>query len=332
MIRTVRWLVAGAVAALGIGAAQAQDKVVMTIPTVQSAFAYAYIAQEKGYFKEEGLEVEIVVGTGGMATPALISGSVQYSSSTASAMSAILKGAALKIVLVGQSQPIQEIWSFDPKVRTFEDLKGKMLATTVRGGSDELLVRMLLKQRGLPLDFVGFTPLGRGPTRIAAILAGNQPYTLLARTDLGELEKAGMLAKGRRVLKFSDHVELQTGGLASSAAELGENRDRAKRMLRALWKGTIYLQKNPAGTMEIVRRKLPNLTPQAIDFDYRGAIEDLDTDGVISREGQMRELAERAELLKVPADKVPAPEKVYDFSLIEAVKKELAASGWSPGR
>ena len=322
-----RWLAATLLFALGVADVSAET-IKLTIPTVQAAFAYAYIAQEKGYFKDEGLEVEIVVATGGMATPALISGSVQYSSSTASAMTAILKGAALKIILVGQSRPIQEIWSFDPKVRTFEDLKGKMLATTVRGGSDELLVRMLLKQKGLPLDFVGFTPLGRGPTRIAAILSGNQPYTLLARTDLGELQKAGMLAKGHRVLKFSDYVELQTGGLASSVAELTDHRDRAKRMLRALWKGTIYLQKNPAGTKEIMSRKLPNLTPQAIDFDYDGAIEDLDTDGVTSREGQARELAERAELLKVPADKVPPPEQVYDFSLIEAVKKEL--QGWQP--
>jgi NitT/TauT family transport system substrate-binding protein len=326
-------LLATAVAASlgwGAGETRAQEKIKLTIPTVQSAFGYTYVAEEKGYFKAEGLDVEILVATGGTSTPALISDSIQYSSSTSSAMSAILKGAPLKIIMVGQSRPIQEIWSFDPAVTKFEDLKGKILATTVRGGTDEIMTRMLLKDRGLPDDYIGYTPLGHGPTRVAAIIAGNVKYAYIGRTDKGDLEKAGVLDKGRMILRFADLLELQTGGLVTTEKELTSNPDRVRRLLRALWKGTIHLQKEPEATLEIMAKKLPKLSPKALRFDYDGAIEDLDTDGTISRDAQMRELATRAELMNVAADKVPPPDRVYDFTIVQSVIRDLSAGGWRP--
>src|ERR1700691_5502210 len=66
-------------------------------------FAQYFAADDKGYFKDEGLDVQLVQLGGGTATPALIAGDLAYSGSPSSAMSAILRGAPLKAILIGQS-------------------------------------------------------------------------------------------------------------------------------------------------------------------------------------------------------------------------------------
>src|ERR1700733_7315631 len=86
-------------------------------------FAQYFAAEDKGYFKDEGLDLQLVQLGGGTATPALIAGDLTYSGSPSSAMSAILRGAPLKVILIGQSKPIYELWSFDPTVHRLEDLK-----------------------------------------------------------------------------------------------------------------------------------------------------------------------------------------------------------------
>ncbi|HEX9835217.1 MAG TPA: ABC transporter substrate-binding protein [Alphaproteobacteria bacterium] len=321
---------AAALTAVASPPASAQEAIKLTVAVVNANFAQYFIAQDKGYFKDEGLNVEVVVAPGGVATPGLLGGSVHYSGSPSSAMSAILKGAPLKIILVGQSRPIYELWSFDPEVKTFDQLKGKLIAVGSRGGTDEISVRMLLKQKNLPNDFVGFAPLGMGPTRMAAIVAGQQKFTLLSRTDKGQAAQAGLIAKGHMLSNVAREVELQTGGIVTTEKELAQNRDRARRILRAVWKGTIYMRTEKEGTIAVMQNRLPQFARAVIVRDVEGAIADVDADGVMDEATAARELAVRAEVFGVARDKVPPVERVYDFSIVRDVIRELATANWKP--
>jgi NitT/TauT family transport system substrate-binding protein len=310
--------------------ASAQEAIKLTVAAVNANFAQYFIADDRGYFKDEGLNVEVVVAPGGVATPGLLGGSVHYSGSPSSAMSAILKGAPLKIVLVGQSRPIYELWSFDPEVRTFDQLKGRLIAVGSRGGTDEIAVRMLMKQKNLPNDFVGFAPLGMGPTRMAAIVTGQQKFTLLSRTDKAQAAEAGLIAKGHMLSNVAREVELQTGGIVTSDKELAENRDRTRRILRAVWKGTIYMRAEKEGTIAVMHKRLPQFSREAIVKDVEGAVDDVDADGAMPDDTAARELAVRAEVFGIASDKVPPVAKVYDFSIVRDVIRELTSSNWKP--
>jgi NitT/TauT family transport system substrate-binding protein len=327
IIRTVAIAFA---AALCCARAEAAEKVSMAIPQIHTGFSYAYIAQEKGYFADEGLEVEIQVAGGGPATSALIAGSLDYSSSPSSAMSAILKGASLKVILVGQSRPIYQLWSFDPAATKLDDLRGKTIAIGVRGGTDELALRMLLKQKGLPSDFFGYTPLGQGPVRIAAVSAGTQNFVTLSRLETEQLKTMGALAKGRMLYDIANDVEMQVGGLVTSEKTLTTQAERTRKLLRALWKGTIYMLTEREGTLAVMQKLLPKMSREALENDYTGAVDDADKDGVMSLDALRKELAVRGEVLDIPKDKILPPEKIYDFTLIEAVTKELEAARWKP--
>ena len=69
------------------------QKIKITVPSVEASDAAYFVAAQRGYFKDEGLDVELVFAGGGTATPALLSGTVDGSASGSAAISAILRGA-----------------------------------------------------------------------------------------------------------------------------------------------------------------------------------------------------------------------------------------------
>src|ERR1700681_2666634 len=108
-------LLAGIAAAALIGLpAHAADKVKVSYPTLTSSYIFFFSAISKGYYKDEGLDLDVVEAAGGVATPALVSGDVQFSTSGSSAISAIMKGARLKVLLVGQDRPNWQLWATRP--------------------------------------------------------------------------------------------------------------------------------------------------------------------------------------------------------------------------
>ena len=323
-----KWLVA-ALAALFAQSASA-DTVKITIPNYGANFAPVMIAEDKGYFKDEGLDVQVVVSGGGTATAALISGDIQYSSSPASAMSAILKGAPLKVTLVGQVRPNYQIWSFDPTVTKVEDLKGKSLAVISRGDSQEMSARLFLKSRGFSNDDVGFNPLGPGPARLAAMTNGAQRFGVLLRPDIAQLKQMGMLEKGTMIADLTKLVEMQMSGIVTSEKEVTANRDRAIKMTRAIRKGQTYMRSFPAESVEIVHKRIPNISPAAIRDDLDGSVEDQNVAGSMSLTAAGKELALRGELLGMAPDKIMPAEKVYDFSVVADADRALQSAGWKP--
>jgi NitT/TauT family transport system substrate-binding protein len=307
------------------------ETIKMSVPAETAGLSQFFVTEQQGYFKDEGLDVQIAILQGGPATPALISGDLRYSASTSSAMTASLKGANLRVILIGQSRPQAQIWSIDPEVKRFADLKGKVVTISSLGGADHIQLRMLLKQQGLPGDYAGVSPLrGGAAVIVAGVMAGNLKYVALSRTERLQLESNGMLAKGVSLSSALPQIELPLAGLATTATELAEHRDVTKKVLRAVWKGTLHLQAHPQAAVGALHARLPKVNEAVLAEDVKGALEDLDTDGEISMETAERELAIRGELLKMKPDDVLPPEKLYDFSVIREVRAELAKEGWKP--
>src|SRR5262249_18676060 len=137
--------------------AQAADKVKVTYPTLTSSYIFFFSAISKGYYKDENLDLDVIESAGGVATPALVSGDVQFSTSGASAISPIMGGAKLKVLAVGEDGPSWQIWTTHPELKTFQDLKGLQVGVLSRGDTGEVAIRYVLKKLNLPQDFVSYT-------------------------------------------------------------------------------------------------------------------------------------------------------------------------------
>jgi ABC-type nitrate/sulfonate/bicarbonate transport system substrate-binding protein len=75
--------------------ATAADNIRVSYATLSAAYMDHICAMEKGYLREEGLNIEIIRAPGGVATPALMSGQFHFSSSASSSLSAAVRGLSL---------------------------------------------------------------------------------------------------------------------------------------------------------------------------------------------------------------------------------------------
>ena len=100
-------------------------------PSVDVQYLPAYLGQTNGFFKEEALEVELIVMRGARSgVQALLGGDVQFGLALGAAFSAIWSGADLKIVAqMTNMLPFSLI--VRPEIKRVEDLKGKRIGASV---------------------------------------------------------------------------------------------------------------------------------------------------------------------------------------------------------
>lgn len=311
----------------------AAEEITLSVPSLASNVAQIAAAMDKGYFKEEGFDVTLTVVAGSAATAALISGSVPYSASPSSAVTAILKGADLKVILISHDRAPYTLRSLVPEIRTLEDIKGQPINITTRGGTQEIAVLMLLDKHKLPHNYVGFSPMGFGNARIAGLISGTQKIAVLSRSDAGQIQDAGKLAQGHLIADLNKELVLPTGGIATSSRELATNPNRARRFLRAVWKGTLFIRspEHKEEAIDILRRLLPKASRRTVAADFTEALEDLDENGETPFPEARKELSIRAEMLKIAPERMTPVEKVYDFTLIREVIAALKGEHWTPG-
>jgi NitT/TauT family transport system substrate-binding protein len=265
-LRRFAW-VAGLCLVLPLGlAAQAQPtRIRAAYPSVDVQYLPAYIAQTNGFFKEEGLEVELIVMRGARSgVQALVSGDVQFGLALGAAFSAIWSGADLKIL--GQMTnmlPFSLI--VRPEIQRIEDLKGKRIGASV-GSTTHALVYDLLKMRGIDPDkgveYVNIP--GAGP-RIAALEKG-----LIAAAPLappGDLK--AVQAGFKRLIFFGDVLsEMAFTGLIATSRYVKENPKTVERMVRATIRGTLSARDDSVAAIEAMQSYM-RMPPDEARDTYR---------------------------------------------------------------
>jgi ABC-type nitrate/sulfonate/bicarbonate transport system substrate-binding protein len=119
-------------------------------------------AKEKGYYNEEGLDVELIV-TGGINRLALIAGEVDFSSSGSASIIPILRGAPLHILY--SSFYRTTLWLYGKaELRDLKSLKGKKVAISRMGDTTDIYLREVLRRNGLEVG------------RDVVVLAAGQPF------------------------------------------------------------------------------------------------------------------------------------------------------------
>jgi NitT/TauT family transport system substrate-binding protein len=290
-------------------------------------YAPHFIAIEKGYYQEEGIEMEMIRAGGGAATPALISGELQYSTSAATALSAMLKGAPMKVIYTNSDRSLDELWSSTPDVRTLQDLVGKAVGVQTRGDTMEIQTRLILMKHGIDPNTVSIQAMGVGPQRLAALQSGAIPAAIISVADVVQLQAMG--TRGQRLADIRNEIRMLYTGLASHERELTEHRDRARRFLRGTIKGREYFKAHREDTLQILEKYNSN-GRSANEADYEVTRQVLTEDGSIPADVQRADALARAEVNEVDPSQLPPVEQMYDYSLVKEIYQELQARGWKP--
>lgn len=317
-------------AVLGLAVPARAEHVKVTYPNLNGSYIYFFTAIDKGYYKDEGFDLEVVETGGGPATAALVSGDVQFSTSGSSAISAILRGAKLKVLLVGEDRPDWQVWTTKPAIKTFDDLKGQQIGVVSRGDTGEIGIRYYLMKRGLPSDFVAFTPMGSSlGTRMAMVKSGALPAALLHPGDVEILKSAGGLDHGAMLIDLRQEVRSTFNGLATSDDLIKNHPDEVERFVRATRKGMIDARNHRDESIARFAGYM-KAKPEEVSAEYDVLRSLMALDGTIVADVQNNEVALRSAMMDMPKDKLMAPSGVFDFSFAERVNAELAGKGWKP--
>jgi NitT/TauT family transport system substrate-binding protein len=189
-----RWLTglatAFAMLALTTGGALAQGalertKLVVGLPLNTSTFLPLYLADEEGFFKREGIEVELVAFRGGTdLVRGMVAGAVQVGVGAFSEVTVgIEAGQNLKVFYGGFNMAVFD-WYAVPRINSFKDARGARIGVTTFGSSTDFLTRYALKQNGLnPQRDVQIIQGGGSVPRLAAMEAGQLDVNIFATPE-----------------------------------------------------------------------------------------------------------------------------------------------------
>src|SRR5580765_5228060 len=126
------------------------------------------IAHIKGFYREEGLDVEMIFIRGAVGMQALLGGSVDYTSASGSTIAAAVRGIPVKLVFIASAKPQFDLVA-QPQIHSVQDLKGKLVGISSRGGAIDLLTQLMMQKNNL-------TP----NKDVTSIVVGGQEDTVLA--------------------------------------------------------------------------------------------------------------------------------------------------------
>lgn len=282
-----------------------------------------FIAKELGYYRDEGLEVEVIAMPGGLATQALVAGDLHFSTSSGSSLNASLRGIKLKVVYVNLDRPLYKILSWRDDIRKVPDLRGRGIGIASRGDTMEGAANLMLRKYNMdPLRDVIWVALGTGG-RVTSLAAKTVDSAVLGFADSLRMQTRGFPV--HEVVNIGKEIKMLYTGLAAAEDTLVKRPDLVRRFLRATVKGREFVKRNKAQALALGKKydKSPDDVRSA---DYDATMEMMTADGTEDVETQKSDIEIAKRMLNVQKD-VPV-EQIFDFRFTREVYKELRELGW----
>src|SRR3972149_4439740 len=229
-----------------------QGKIIVGLASVNVAFLPVYVTEAKGFFKDEGLDVLLVLFNAGATNlQALIGGDVQ------------IMGSAFVETIGGRAAgfDVKNFWGIcnimpfqlysQPEFKSMKEAKGKRFAISRFGSLTDFLTRATLRHFGLTDKDVTILQIGSPPARFAALTAKGVDASIVW-FPVTEIAKAQGYNKLLDLKEIFPECPYETSG--ARATWLSKEKDQANRFLRAYQRGVKYTQENKNDAVRIMRK------------------------------------------------------------------------------
>jgi NitT/TauT family transport system substrate-binding protein len=295
----------------------AADKIRIGIPNLGAQFMTFPLAQKKGFFAEEKLEVEHIRIFGQIAMAALVNGELDYWGAIGFSIRSAIQG--LPVRATAGFLPVHpSALIARPDIKTIQDLRGQALGTSTFGGAPEVIARLILRHFGLDPDKeVKFIALGAAAeNRLAAMKQGLIAATVLSVPADSEGAKMGfnVIAKTYELFSYPD------AGLTATISKIKLKPDEVRRVIRAGIKGNRYIRTEREGTIQFlmewqkVSRDLANTTYESLGKLFSD-------NGAVPEKGLRFVIEENKNIAKIKRD--VSFSEVADFAILKEAQTEL---------
>ncbi|MSP37657.1 MAG: ABC transporter substrate-binding protein [Deltaproteobacteria bacterium] len=254
---------------VNIRPAYVDARIVVGVSTVNVAFLPIYLTQDKGFFKDEGLDVLVVMFNAGATNlQAMIGGDVQ-----------IMAGGAPETVLArAGGLDIKNFWAISnlmpfqiygsPAMKALKDGKGKKFAISRFGSLSEFLTRSALRQSGVDPKDVTMVQIGATPARFTTLAGGIVDATILWFPVTERAKAAGL----NKLFDLKDLYPNWTNvGFIARETWLAKEKEQAMKFLRAYQRGVKHTRENRDDGIRALRKYVGlNAAEAAAGYDeYR---------------------------------------------------------------
>ena len=311
-------LLIGAMPSVSLSQPTKVISVYQAISTPDFGYLPNYVARAKGFFTDERLDVKVIVMNSRVSMPALIANEIHFGVAGPSITGA-LRGAPLKaIFFIYNTSTFQ--FTVRPEIRGPEDLKGKAIAISSPGATNDHAMRLMLVKLGLdPVRDVKFVAIGDAKARMIAMETG-QIAAAANNPDVA----AELVRKGFRILMHSGDVfPVPFSGTAVNDRLIRENPDMIKRWLRAHVRALLFIRQRPDEAAQIAVKYL-KLNSEIARDAVAQVLQFISPDdpGGFTERGMRIFLQETAPRLGVDPDKV-AISQVADVSFLREVQSQM---------
>jgi len=302
--------------ALPAPAQEKPEKARVAVATSSMAFLVPFIAKDRGFYLKQGAEVELIQMRPNIAVAALLSGDIDYIELIGSAIRSAARGLPIRAISTSIKSPFFSVIAQN-KFKSVKDLKGATIGIASIGGTNHISTRLTLKEFGLdPEKDVKLIAIGDEKLMYDAFKIGRTEAVVLAPPYSIQLKREGFPI----LANTAQYVTIPFSGLGTTLDRIKSNRAQIKKLLKAEIEALRYLRDNPAGTVEVIRKRF-SMDDKTARESYDVVVDAFSRDGRVPLDGVDILLQIEKDQKLIPT--TVTPKMVVDASLVEEALKEL---------
>jgi ABC-type nitrate/sulfonate/bicarbonate transport system substrate-binding protein len=292
------------------------ERVRIGMPSFSLSFIAPQVAYAKGFFREEGIDAEIIRIATNVGIVAVTTKEIGYTTAVGAGLRSGVRGLPIKVVTYFNGRPLHVLVA-KPDIKSLADLRRKVIGFAGYGDSTEFMLRAILRQAGIDLekDVQAFQVSGSGQ-RLQALLSGKLDAAIVPPPFNFEAESKGFV----RLMSAAEVFETSVSGLAVHNDTLRDKRLQVKKMLRAVLKAQGFIRNNKGESVRVIADWL-KLDPQIATASYDIYVKGMTANGVVPDRVLESDIERARKELQVK--EAVATNKVVDFSLLREAQNEL---------
>ena len=306
------------VSVLSVPYSFAQERLTLGLTTRNGSTSLPFvIAEEKGFFKSEGLNAIVVIMQNQVVVNGVVTRNVDYGGTFSNFIGAAISGLPVRIVMSAMDGSDHYLVT-SANVKRVEDLKGKTFGISSFGGTPHSEAVMILRKYGMnPEKDVTFLQIGGSSSRYAALESGSIQAAMLVPPFNNFAQKRGF----NQLLSFNEIMNIPLGGLAVHTQKMKEEPEEIVRMIKAVLKATDYIRNRKPEILTFLQTKWGIKEADVRESIYRDMVSLYTRDGVASNETMQNVLQLVRDTRKSKDDKTLAD--IADWSFAKKAQAEL---------
>ena len=296
---------------------QAAEKIRISVSgSYNMIFLSSGVAQHKGFFKDEGLDADIVIMGAAPSIAALSNGDIDFTLLTGSVIRAAIRGLPVRLA-AGLMTSSPHVLLARAEVNSVKELGGKKVGLGAFGDATHVLARTIIARHGIdPEKEVQFLALGTDAARFAALQQKLADAVVTSPPWDFEGKKIGYNVLARAY----EYLNYPLSGVGVNVKTMQQDRQLVKRAVRSLVKASRFIRDNREEAVKFLIA-WGKVKPEHAYASYDSTVKVISIDGGIPADG-LKLLIDQAKRDAKINREIPISD-VADFSILNEVQKEL---------